>query len=105
MCCLEADGDSACLHELHHRVGDLLAESLLHGEAPRVETDEPRQLGDPKDLVACDVADVRGPVEGQCMVLAEREKRDRAFDDLAVTALDCGGAFRWERGPQLRIAA
>ena len=78
---LETDGDAARLDQLDERVGDLLAHPLLHREAARVEADESRQLRDADDLVARDVRDVRGAVERQRVMLAQRVERDRAFDD------------------------
>src|SRR5205085_3856659 len=62
---LEVDGDAVRVDQLDERVGDLLAEPLLDGEAPRVELDEPGQLGDADDLVARDVGDVRVAEERQ----------------------------------------
>src|SRR5581483_11525002 len=93
------------LDELRERVGDLLAEPLLHREATRVEADEPRQLRDTQDLVARDVADVRRAVERQRMVLAQREERDRALDDLAVPAVCMARPLGWKGRPELRVAA
>ena len=81
---LEVDGDAARRDELDERVGDLLAEPLLHGEAPREQAHEPRQLRDADDPVAGDVADVRDAVERQRVVLAEALERDRPLDDLAA---------------------
>src|SRR5207245_829852 len=83
---------------------DLLAEPLLNGEAACIEAHEPRQLGDAQDLLACDVADVRGAVERQRVVLAEREEGDRAFHDLTVRSLDSGGPLRRKRGAELGVA-
>src|SRR5207247_3805459 len=42
----ELDGDAFGLDQLDQRVGDLLAEPLLHGEAARVEPHEAGQLRD-----------------------------------------------------------
>ena len=91
---LEVHGDAARRDELDERVGDLLPEPLLHGESARVEAHEPRQLRDAEDLAAGDVRDVRGAVERQRVVLAEREERDRPLDDLAVRAVDAVAAAR-----------
>src|SRR5690349_8603053 len=96
MCGLEANGDAARAHELHERVGDLLAEALLHREPAGIETDEPRQLRDAEDLVGRDVADVRRAVERERVMLAEREERDRALHDLAVRAGDALGPLGGE---------
>ena len=63
-------------------VGDLLAEALLDGEAPREQPDEAGQLRDADDPLAGDVADVGVAEEGQRVVLAERGERDRPLDDL-----------------------
>ena len=84
---LEPDGDAARADKLQQRVRDLLADPLLHGEAPRVETHEPGQFGDAEDLLAGDVGDVGGAVEGDGVVFAEGEKGDRALDDLAMPAV------------------
>ena len=86
--------DPPRLDELDERVSDLLAEPLLHREAAGVEADETRQLRDAEDLRAGDVRHVRDAVERQRVVLAEREERDRALDDLAAGAV--GGAGRSE---------
>src|SRR4051812_50054923 len=72
-------GNAARRDELDHRVGDLLAEPLLHREPPRIEADEARELRDAEDLAVGDVRDVRLAVERERMVLAEREERDRAL--------------------------
>ena len=79
---LEVDGDAARLDQLDERVGDLLAEPLLHREAAREQAHEPRQLRDADDLVAGDVAHVCDAVERQRVVLTEADERDRPLDDL-----------------------
>src|SRR5581483_12350590 len=56
---LEVDRDPAGVDQVDERVRDLLAQPLLDGEPPREQPDEARQLRDPDDLVAGDVADVR----------------------------------------------
>jgi hypothetical protein len=101
---VEMHRNTARLHEVDETVGDLLAEPLLDGEPARVETHEPRQLRDAEDLVAGDVADVRDAVERQRVMLAEREERDRPFDDLAVQAGRALRPLRGKRGTQLRVA-
>ena len=80
---LEVDGHAGRLDQLHQRVGDLLADTLLHREALGEQADEPCELRDADDLLAGDVADVGDAVEGQSVVLAQRVERDRPLDDLA----------------------
>ena len=79
---LEPHRDALRVDELDERVGDLLAEALLHGEAAGEEADEAGQLGDADDSLAGDVADVGVAGERERVVLAERGERDRPFDDL-----------------------
>src|SRR5439155_3229230 len=101
---LQLDRDAARAGELAQAVRDLLGEPLLHREAPGVKPNEPRQLRDAEDLVACDVADVRTPVERQGMMLAERVKADRSLDDLRVAPFHALGPLGREERAQLRVA-
>ena len=98
------DGDAARLDQLVERVGDLLAEPLLHREAAREQAHQPGELRDADDLVAGDVADVRDAVERQRVVLAEAEERDRPLDDLAGEPSTTLRRLARERGQQLLVA-
>src|SRR5258706_16396533 len=51
-----------------------------------------------------DVTDVRVTVEGQRMVLAQREELDRPLDELADRAVRPAVALGRKRGEQLRVA-
>ena len=74
---LEMNGDAVRSDEPGEGVRDLLAEPLLHGEAPREQPDDPRQLGEPDDLLARDVADVGAAVERKRVMFAQARERDR----------------------------
>jgi len=52
------------------RLRDLAAHPFLDGEAPAEQPHEPRQLGDPDDVLVCDVADEGVAIEGKCVMLA-----------------------------------
>src|SRR6185312_5245650 len=101
---LQMDGDPPGLDQLCDRVGDLLAEALLHGEAAREHARYPGQLRDADDPLVRDVADMSEPVERQRVVLAERVEGDRPFDDLADEAVLGDAALGRESGQQLGIA-
>ena len=69
---------AARLEDVVECVGDLAGHPLLHLRAPGVDVDQPGQLRQPGDpaVLARDVADVRGAVEGHQVVLAGRVHRD-----------------------------
>ena len=62
---LDMHGHAARLNKVTERVRDLFSQTLLHGESPRVEPDEPGQLRDAEDLSICDVRDVTAPWNGK----------------------------------------
>ncbi len=68
--------------------GDLRGEFLLHLETAREAVDHARQLADPDDPIARQIADVRAPDDGRHVMLAERFERDVAQHDHLVVALD-----------------
>src|SRR5207247_7985068 len=72
--------------------------------ATRVEADEARELRDPEDLVARDVADERAAMERQPVMLAESVEADRSFDDLRMASLDAVRPFAREQRAELGIA-
>ena len=96
--------DSVRLHQLCERVGDLLAQALLHGETAREQAHQTSQLRDPDDPLVRDVADVRETVERQRMMLAKRVEGDRPFDDLAGQAIGIAAALGRECRQQLGVA-
>src|SRR5438128_2667985 len=61
-------------------------------------------FGDPDDLLVRHVPDVGPPVEGERVVLAEREERDRALDHLADPAVRAPAALGGEGGQELGVA-
>ena len=101
---LEVDGDAMGLEHRDQPVGDLVGHPLLHAEPPCRDADQPRQLADPDDLLVGDIPDVRPPEERQHVVLAQREERDRAFDDLRHLAVGPAVALGREGREQLRVA-
>src|SRR5581483_2295374 len=98
---VEMNGDAARLDQLDERIGDLLSQPLLHREAPRVEPDDPGQLGDADDLAPGDVRDMGGAVERERVVLAQRVKGDRPLEDHPARLSSVLGR---ERGQELRVA-
>jgi hypothetical protein len=68
-------------------VGDLLGQPLLHLQITGEQLDHPRQLGQPEDPIARQVADVRDALERQHVVLAQRLDRDVAGQHEFVVAL------------------
>src|SRR3954471_11682639 len=84
---LEVDRDTVRMEHRLERVRDAVRHALLDAEPARHDPDEPRQLADPDDLLMCHVSDPRLAEEGQSVMLAEREERDRAFDDLREFAV------------------
>src|SRR6266571_9206083 len=80
-------GDPVRLEDANQLIGDLNAYALLDGEAPREQAHQPGELGDADDVLVRDVADKRVAVEGQRVVLAEREELDGPLDDLADVAV------------------
>ena len=101
---LEVHRDAARLRRARRAVGDLLAEPLLHGEAARVEADEPRQLRDAEDLAAGDVRR-RARRRGTAARGARRARRTRS----ALRRSGCARrrrrrALGRERRAQLRVA-
>ena len=97
------NGDALRCDQLGQRVRDLLAEAFLHCEAAREQSHESRELRDADDLVAGDVCDMSDSVERQRVVLAETDKGDWPFDDLAghFESLSC---FARECRVQLRVS-
>ncbi len=57
-----------------------------------------------KDVLVCDVPNVRLAEERQSVMLTEGEERDRSFDDLADTAVRPAMAFGLEGSDQLFVA-
>src|SRR4029079_19382087 len=100
---LEVNGDALRRDQLDEAIGDLFAQTLLHGEPTREQAHEARQLRDADDLLARDVADVREAVERERVVLAQALERDRPLDDLARRRA-MAVALRRERREQLRLA-
>lgn len=69
---LDDDADSARLQMLDQPVGDLLGEPLLDLRTAREVLGEAGQLGQAKNALGGQVADVDGAKERQQMVLADR---------------------------------
>src|SRR5207253_3034458 len=101
---VQVNCDPMRLEHAHQLVRDLHADALLHSEAAGEDPYETGQLGDADDLLMRDVADVGVPMEGQRMVLAEREELDWTLDDLADRAVRAAVTLRGERGQELGIA-
>jgi hypothetical protein len=85
------------------RVGDLLTEALLDREAVGEQAHQAGELGQAQDALVRDVAEVRGAVERQGVVLAQRVERDRPFDDLADKAVLGDATLGGEGGEELGI--
>src|ERR1700730_1762561 len=71
---------------VHQGVGYLAGHPLLHLRAPRIDIDQPGQLGKPGDLalVVRDIADVRDPDEREQVMFARPVHLDVADDDHLV---------------------
>src|ERR1700716_2850755 len=93
---VEVHRNTMRLQDPDQLVRDLHPDTLLDGEAPREQAHESGQLGDADDLLVRDVGDIRVPVEGQRVMLAQREELDRALDDLADLAVGTATALRWK---------
>lgn len=73
---LDDDGNPGGLHGLRHGHGDLLRESLLDLQPPRVDLHDPSQLAETQDLAAGQVPDGDLSVEGHQVMFAHREHLD-----------------------------
>ena len=89
--------DAAGGQVLVEPAGDLLGHPLLHLRPLGEQLHDPGQLGQPEDPLAGQVADGRGPGEGQQVVLADRGERDVLGDDHLVVALVVGEGRHLER--------
>src|SRR5215211_3505728 len=86
------------------RVGDLLADPLLYGEALRKEPHQAGQLRDADDIFMSDIAHIRLAVKGESMVFTQSKERDRSFYDLADAAVRFAAALGVKDSQQLRVA-
>src|SRR6266536_1650739 len=69
---------------------DLLGQALLELGTAGVKLEDPRHLGEPRDLLVRDVGDVRVPVKGDEVVRAQRVERDVLLDDHGGVVLVVG---------------
>ena len=84
---LEHHPDAERLEGLVDPVGDLAGHPLLHLQVAREQLDDARELRQPDEAVAGQVADVRDAAERQQVVLAQRAERDVGDDDEFVVVL------------------
>ena len=73
--------------DLHHRIGDLVGEPLLHLQPAREHLDDAGQLGETHDPAVGNVGDVRPPEERQHVVLAQGIDLDVPHQDHALVLL------------------
>src|SRR6266540_4513940 len=69
---------------------DLLGQALLELRTAGVKLEDPRHLGESRDLFVRDVGDMRVSVEGDEVVRAERVERDVLLDDHGGVVLVVG---------------
>src|ERR1700704_5046297 len=70
---VEVHSNAMRLEDAHQLVRDLHPDALLDGEPSREHANQPRQLGDPDDLLMGDVGDVSVAMKRKRVVLAEGE--------------------------------
>jgi rubrerythrin len=73
---LDHDRDPVWLQRIHQRGCDFLRKPFLDLQSPRIQLDDPGDLGQPDDVVAGKVPDVALPEEREEVVLAEGEDLD-----------------------------
>jgi hypothetical protein len=66
---LYVHGDGVRLENADESVRYLLADALLHREATRKHSHEPRQLRDPDDVLVGDISNMSVTMEGKGMML------------------------------------
>ena len=86
------------MQQLFERLGDLVRHALLDAEPPGEHAHQAGQLADADDLIVGHVAHVGLAEERQRVVLAQREERDRALDDLGQLAAGVAVALGREDG-------
>src|SRR5262245_38309881 len=80
----DEDAHAVRLNDVHDRVGDLVAQPLLHLQPPGEYFNDARQLGEADDAAIGDVGDVGPAEEREQMVLTERIKLDVPHQDHAL---------------------
>jgi hypothetical protein len=83
----EHHADAGGLQHLHHRVGDLVGEPLLHLEPPGKDVHDPRHLRQTQNLAVGDVGHVGPPEERQQVVLAQGVDLDVPHHNHALVSL------------------
>ncbi len=83
---LEHHGDAARLEDLLDRGRDLRGQVLLRLQAPRIDVDQPRDLGQAHHALGRHIGDVRLAGERHHVVLAVRIERDVAHQHEIVVA-------------------